>query len=122
MMTETKQRISEFLSTGDESSSQTRSIAALRAEYDRARDAVVAASAHQKACLEALQGWCDHPSDCLVDAPGVEGIENWNGSPEFRVCRQCGLMEDGYMYEKLGRDVYDLPQVSREDASRMVLR
>lgn len=121
-MTETKQHISEFLATGDDPSHLPRSIAVLRSEYNRARDAVAAACAHQKACLEALQGWCDHPLDCLLEAPGVDGIENWNGLPPFRVCRQCGLMEDGYMYKKLGQDAYDLPRVSRDDAIRMVPR
>lgn len=92
----------------------------LRQQYDQAVEAERQATAHRIACREAMQGWCEHPVDRIVEAPGYEGIAV--DFPPFRVCRDCGLHEEGYHYTKLAPGNYSIPQMSRDEAQELVIR
>jgi hypothetical protein len=65
-----------------------------------------------KAAIAQAQSTCRHED--VVEAPSHDGIAFF--FHPFRVCRTCGLREEGWMYSTLHEPT---GKVSREDAARI---
>jgi hypothetical protein len=69
-------------------------------------------NAEFKAAIAQAQSTCRHED--VVEAPSHDGLAFFFNP--FRVCRTCGLREEGWMYSTLGEPA---ARVSREDAQRI---
>lgn len=93
----------------------------LRATYDTAMFMEQQAHTHVVACIEAMQGLCEHPMDEVIEAPLTFSVELNHVQP-FRVCKVCGYAEEGLGrgYKLLHR-FGNAPFVQRKEALALVI-
>jgi hypothetical protein len=73
--------------------------------------------------LKELQQECPHPLEAIVEAPHRSYQYLERSTPPFRVCRACGLAEEGWGcgYRLLApRNYSSVPELSREAAQNLV--
>lgn len=80
--------------------------------------------AHASADLLELQDNCPHPIDMVVKGD-IVSHEGGHSTPSFRVCKLCGLGEEGWgTYDRIHRELSDcsnqFPILSREEAMKFV--
>jgi rubrerythrin len=94
-------------------------VQALREDYTQAKADRIIAQQHEMACIEALQGWCEHPLEAIREEPYREHMFG-EADPPIWVCTQCGYTEQTWSAQrrKMATGVYDniLPctQVERQ--------
>lgn len=82
-------------------------IETLRAIYEQARADRIIAQQHEQACIEALQGWCDHPLAAIREEPYQNRFDS--ADPPIYMCTQCGYTEQTWSAtnRKLANGIYD---------------
>jgi hypothetical protein len=88
----------------------------LRKAYENAHRVRIKAQQHEKACIEALQGWCDHPVEALRETKWEHITWISEAEPPIRLCTHCGLTEEGpYFKTLIVPNFGQAPHISRED-------
>lgn len=90
----------------------------MREAYDQLEEQSVELEKKKEVCRKRMQRACKHPADEIVEVPHRKGY--LGTIPPFRVCKMCGLSEEGWYFRRLGDDE-DLPAVSHEYACKFIV-
>lgn len=91
--------------------------------YEKAKELLRAVQAEVEAALDEQIEQCAHPIHMVVEADHYSGLLYVDGP--FRVCRACGLAEEGWGcgYWKLDFGYREaIPRMDRDSARRYVTR